>query len=81
MTDFTVVISHLPHVYSFDELTDLAAGLTMHIEEICHGEEQVFSDYNPEHENAGEVVSVHFGERSFGNYETLIKIERLVQQG
>ena len=32
MTDFTVCISHLPHVYSFDEMTDLAASLTLHIE-------------------------------------------------
>lgn len=78
MTDFACRIKRLPHIESMDQLEELKAALTGHIERIVNNTEEVFvgREYNVP---PSEIVSINFAFRSFGNYQKLLEIEQLVQ--
>ena len=82
ITDFAVRVSKLPKVYGYDQLEELAAALTLHIEKVVKVEDQVFMGES-NHGKSGsigpeEIVSINFALRPFENYRVLIHIEELV---
>mmetsp|Transcript_10771 Transcript_10771/g.13488 ORF Transcript_10771/g.13488 Transcript_10771/m.13488 type:complete len:112 (+) Transcript_10771:1607-1942(+) len=79
MTDFAVRIKKLPKIQSLEELEEFTQALQLHIESIVAREESVFDD--PQKVKPEEVVSIDFAFTSFGGYNILFNIEKLVQEG
>ena len=83
LPDFTLTVKNLPEVDEYQTLDQLRAELLMHLREIVKEEPQQIDSMLYENENypPEDIVNVHFAQKNFQSYNTLIKIEEKITEG
>ena len=60
MTDFSVRVSNLPEIKSYEELDELSAALTHHISKVIFYEDEVYAGSEHTGINPVEMVSINY---------------------